>query len=496
MQFIADLQIHSKYARAVSPEMTLPNIHAWAKRKGISLMATGDWTHPMWFREIERDLEECGNGLLQLRAEIARKNLDASPVSLGEVSQITSKPLSSSQSGAALNFPDSPHATESPYFLLASEVSSIYTQNGKGRRVHTLIWVPSLDAARKVGQEMTKRGCNLMSDGRPIIPLTSIQVAELVFSIEPKALVIPAHAWTPWFSVFGSMSGFDSIAEAFGEYADRIYAVETGLSSNPSMNWQIKELDNRRIVSFSDAHSGPKIGREATVFEIPDGKLSYDAIYQAIKGDADAVSPKHSNKPTIAYTIEFYPEEGKYHYTGHRACNVRLNPSETKAKGTTCPVCGKPLTQGVMQRVEELAGRSEADLKLKVEKVKLTQNGPEVAMTKSAAFPDRPGFVMLVPLQETIAEAIGSPVSSGKTQLIYNTLTDKLGGEFNVLLHNAKDEIAKYSNERVALGVEKVRTGDIVIDPGYDGVFGVVKIWKDGDTAGLVDKTKEQLSMF
>jgi PHP family Zn ribbon phosphoesterase len=386
---------------------------------------------------------------------------------------------------------------------------------------------------------MTKRGCNLMSDGRPIIPLSCIQVAELVFSIEPKALVFPAHAWTPWFSTFGSMSGFNSISEAFGEYADRIYAVETGLSSNPSMNWQIGELDHRTIVSFSDAHSGPKLGREATVFEIPEGKLSYDAVYEAIKrgfGSASVtnenldVSPvslpsatlrastemrvypepvegqsgatqnfvrsPQTDKPSIAYTIEFYPEEGKYHFTGHRACNIRYGSDETKTKGVTCPVCGKPLTQGVVQRVEELSNRSETDLKLEAVNLQLNENGPEIKMTKSLAFPNRPPFVMLVPLQEIISEAIGSPVTSKKTQFHYQNLTDKLGSEFNVLLHTRKEQIAEFSNPEIAEGVEKVRTGDITIDPGYDGVFGVVKIWKSEKDKALVDKSKEQLSMF
>ena len=363
MQVIADLQLHSRFSRAVSPQMTLPNIAMWAKRKGIGLVATGDWTHPIWFREIERDLEELGNGLLALKSQ------------------------------------------KTPLFLLATEVSCIYSQGGKVRRIHTLIWVPTLESARKISQEMTKRGCNLMSDGRPIVGLTSIQIAELVLSIEPKALIIPAHAWTPWFSVYGSLGGFKSIDEAFGPYAKYIYAVETGLSSNPAMNWRIKELDNRAIVSFSDAHSGPKLGREATVFDVD--KLTYGAIYEAI-----------SKQRNIAYTIEFYPEEGKYHYTGHRACGIRWSPEESKKKGITCPVCGKPLTQGVMQRVEELSGRSEEDLKL------VKTNDKRIA---SKTFPNRPPFVSLVPLQEIISESIGSPVTSPKVQVVYVALTDALG---------------------------------------------------------------------
>jgi uncharacterized protein (TIGR00375 family) len=435
MQVIADLQLHSKYSRAVSPQMVLPQICAWTKRKGMGLVATGDWTHPLWMREIQANLEETGKGLLKLKTG----------------------------------------APDDPLFLLASEVSCIYTQNGKGRRVHTLIWVPTITSALKINKEMTKQGCNLMSDGRPIIGLSSIQVADLVLNIEPKALVIPAHAWTPWFSVFGSKSGFDSIEEAYGPYAKNIYAVETGLSSNPAMNWRIKELDHRSILSFSDAHSGPKLGRESTVFDVKE--LSYNSIYDAIKQDGPS---------KIAYTIEFYPEEGKYHWSGHRTCNIRWSPEETEKHGTTCPVCGKPLIEGVEQRVSKLASRSEKDLKL-------TRKG---MMISSSAFPKRPPFVMLVPLQEIISECIGSPVASPKVQAPYMHLTDALGGEFNVLLNATHSEIANLVGERIAVGVDKVRSGDIVIDPGYDGVFGVVKLWRDGEQKPLVDTSKVQLSIL
>jgi uncharacterized protein (TIGR00375 family) len=442
MQVIADLQLHSKYSRAVSPDMILPEIAAWTRRKGMGLVATGDWTHPLWFREIQANLEELGNGLLKLK--------DAAPTD--------------------------------PLFLLATEVSCIYSQGGKGRRIHTLIWVPSLSSAEKINKEMTRQGCNLLSDGRPIIGLTSIQVAELVLTIEPKALIIPAHAWTPYFAVFGSMSGFNSLEEAYGPYAKNIYAVETGLSSSPSMNWRIMELDNRSIVSFSDAHSGPKLGREATVFEL--SEFSYESIYQAIKQEG-------SQK--IAYTIEFYPEEGKYHWSGHRTCNIRWGPSDTAKNGTTCPVCGKPLTQGVEQRVDQLASRSEAELELSNYPIIQLSNVKAIGSKK---FPNRPPFVSVVPLQEIISECIGSPVASPKVQTPYRQLTDALGGEFTVLLHSTHEDIAKIAGERVAAGIEKVRKGDLVVDPGYDGVFGVVKLWREGEEKPLVDATKEQLSIF
>ncbi len=451
MHIVADLQLHSRFSRAVSPKMTLSTIAAWAGRKGIRLVATGDWTHPMWFREIQANLEETGNGLLKLKVNSSSLMVDSKQEK--KIQTVNHEP-----------------STVHPLFLLATEVSSIYSQGGKLRRVHTLVWVPTIASADKINKEMTKRGCNLMADGRPIVGLSCIQLAELVLSQEPKALLIPAHAWTPHFSVFGSASGFDSISEAFGPYAKNVYAVETGLSSNPAMNWRIGELDHRSIVSFSDAHSGPKLGREATVFNL--SEITYENIYQAIV-----------TQNNISYTIEFYPEEGKYHYSGHRTCGIRWAPEETKQKGKTCPVCGKPLTQGVMQRVEELASLSEEDLGL----------FKNENMTYSRKFPNRPPFAMLVPLGEIIAEAIGSPVGSPKVAFEYDRLVNQLGGEFSILLQASVASISKIAGSRIAEGVEKVRRGDIVIDPGYDGVFGVVKIWGEGTAK---DASKEQLTMF
>jgi PHP family Zn ribbon phosphoesterase len=499
MYIITDLQLHSKFSRAVSKDMTIPGIYEWAKRKGIHLVATGDWTHPLWMKEIQENLEEMGTGLLRIKNQSSVFGSQFSDTS----SSVVRVPVADKLKTDKQKSENRQQKTDNrdPLFLLATEVSCIYTQGGKGRRIHTLIWVPTIDSALKINKEMAKRGCNLMSDGRPIIGLTSIEVAELVFSIESKALVIPAHAWTPWFGAYGSMSGFDSLAEEFGPYADRIYAVETGLSSNPSMNWQIKELDHRSIVSFSDAHSGPKLGREASVFSIPDGKLSYQAVYEAITepgrlGKLGGLGDVKNNNCRIAYTIEFYPEEGKYHYTGHRTCNIRWGPEETKEKGTTCPVCGKPLTQGVVQRVEELAGRTETELQLASKCQSVNASGVELNMMYSKAFPNRPPFVMLVPLQEIIAECIGSPVTSNKTQAIYMKLTDHFQGEFAVLLSATQDEIEKIAGERIAVGITKVRSGDIIIDPGYDGVFGVVKLWKEGEEKPLIDASKEQLSLF
>ncbi len=450
MKVVADLQLHSKYSRAVSPQMMIPYIWDWAKRKGIGLIATGDWTHPLWMREIKANLIEDGSGLLKLKAE-----------------------------------------EEGPLFLLATEISSIYSQGGKGRRIHNLIWAPSLITADKITQELIRRGANLISDGRPIVGLTSIQIAELVFSIDPSCLIIAAHCWTPWFSLYGSESGFDSIDECFGQFAKNIYAVETGLSSDPAMNWRIKELDNRSILSFSDAHSGPKLGREATVFELKE--LSYTAVREAIMQKTDNKEQITKNK--IAYTVEFYPEEGKYHWTGHRNCGIKQKPEETRKNGTQCPVCGRKLTVGVMHRVDDLAGRSEEELRLSVVINKLSDDGIDVRMTKSDAFPNRPPYVNMVPLQEIIAETIGGLPTSQKVQDEYRKLTDGLGSEFRVLLESSIPGITNISGERIAQAIHKVRIGDIVVDPGYDGVFGKVKIWEEKKEQKPQDE-KKQLSFF
>ncbi len=438
MRIIADLHLHSRFSRAVSREMTIQNLYAHGRRKGIGLIATGDWTHPLWMKEIEQELEETGDGLLALKGK-----------------------------------------KEGPKFLLSTELSCIFSQNGKTRRVHTLVWVPSIASAIKISQEITKRGGNVLSDGRPILGFTLTQLAELVFTSEPDALIIPAHIWTPWFSVYGKMGGFDSLKEAFGEYEKYIYAVETGLSSSPDMNWRIGELDTRSIVSFSDAHSGPKLGREATIFSMQ--TLSYNNISAALKNYRN--DPQF---PHIESTIEFYPEEGKYHYSGHRDCHIRLTPDEVEQKGTTCPVCGKPLTQGVMQRVFELATRS-------VTAKKTTTDGlshyKDVGST-------RPPFIMLVPLMEIIAESLGRPVTSPRVQEHYDALIREFTSDFTVLMHTPLDAIMRVTIPEIADGIRKVRTGDIVIDPGYDGIFGVVKIWKSDTDKALVSAAGEQVSMF
>ncbi|HBB76926.1 MAG: hypothetical protein A2186_03470 [Candidatus Levybacteria bacterium RIFOXYA1_FULL_41_10] len=428
MQIVADLHLHSKYSRAVSPSMTLPVMAKFAKQKGINLLTTGDFTHPLWLREIKDALKEEGEGVFALKKEDIETR-----------------------------------------FILSVEVSSIYSQGGKVRRIHSLLFAPSIEAAEKINQELVKRGCNIHSDGRPIVGLTPQNLVEIILSVDKDCFLIPCHVWTPWFSLYGSMSGFDSIDECFGNYASEIFAIETGLSSDPSMNWRIKELDGRSIVSFSDAHSSMKMGREATVFVPKDGisndkflisNLKYDDIRLALMQDPKA-------KLKVGYTIEFYPEEGKYHFTGHRNCGVSQSPQETKEKGTTCPVCKKPLTVGVMHRVEELAGKEEDFA------VKPNATGLKWITDKAKLHPP---FIRLVPLNEIIAEVIKSPVSSPKVARIFDDLIQRFGSEMTVLLKADDLGIEKESGSEISDAIMKVRRGEIFIKPGFDGEYGIVKI--------------------
>lgn len=423
MRILADLQLHSRFSRAVSPQMVVPVISSWASKKGIGLIATGDWTHPLWFRELEANLEEAGEGVYKAK--------------------------------------DAPEG--SPLFLLSTEVSSIYSQGGKVRKIHTLIFAPNFEVAGKINKELSLRGANLLSDGRPIVGLSAKAVAEIALSVDKKCLIIPAHAWTPHFSLFGSVSGFDSIAECFQELSPEIYAIETGLSSDPAMNWRIEDLDSRRIVSFSDAHSPAKLGREATVFEV--NEVSFSAIRNAVTGEGP---------DKIAYTIEFYPEEGKYHYTGHRNCNVVYSPNQTRKLGTVCPVCGRPLTVGVMSRVEALA---KGDIETESEK---DEFGVRWIRDKEGK---RTPYVMIVPLLEILSEALGAGVGTQTVLTVYEQLTSSLGSEFKVLLEKSLADIERVAGAKVAEGIGKVRSGDISIEPGYDGVFGKVKIWKEEEEA-------------
>lgn len=412
-KIVADLHLHSAYARATSKELNFDTLTDWAKLKGINLLSSADFTHPLWADEIKSKLKEEGNGFFSY------KNLN---------------------------------------FILGAEVSCIFSQGGKLRRVHLLLFVPSLASMEKVNHELGKRG-KLASDGRPILGLSARNVLEILLEADENSIMIPAHAWTPWFGVLGQNGGFNSLEEAFLDLSEKIYAIETGLSSDPEMNWRISELDNRSIVSFSDAHSPAKMGRELTIFDM---EPSYLGLLNALKNQG------------IEQTIEFYPEEGKYHFNGHRNCNFSETPGETvKRESLLCPVCKKPLTIGVMHRVEQLAEKDR----------------PEGYQAK-----DRPPFSKFVPLLEILTEVEGTASVSAKVKTKFFDLTSKLGSELDILLQHRLEDIEKVSeNPRLSEAIGKVRSGKISIDPGYDGVFGHVQIWKRD--SGKNDSKSEQKSL-
>lgn len=425
MQIVADFHQHSKYSRATSPKLDLITMATWADKKGIQIIGSGDWTHPLWFKEIETNLSEKTHGLFTLK----------------------NKPLS---------------MKNEVYFILTTEISSIYTQGGKTRRVHNLVFSPSIQTCKQISQALIKRGCNIMSDGRPIIGLSSKELLELCLEIDPAIMFVPAHIWTPWFSLFGSKSGFNSIKECFEDLSSHIYAIETGLSSDPWMNWQISELDNKAIISSSDAHSGPKLGREATVFiskKKPIHELTYTDFSNALK-----------NKPSsviLGYTIEFFPEEGKYHYSGHRLCNISLSPQEVKKNGIVCPKCKKPLTIGVEDRVAELASTLYSDKDLDI---KENQYGMSFVIDKNHT---KTPYVSLIPLAEILLHITGSPKTS---ENMYEKLVEGLGSEFDVLMKASLEEIASYSNTSVSYAISNLRKRNVKVVPGYDGVFGTISL--------------------
>ena len=424
MKFIADLQIHSKYSRATSQQMILEEIDYWAHDKGIFLMGTGDFTHPDWFKEIKEKLEPSEPGLFKLKDQFKRFTLR------GELSQTR--------------------------FMLTVEISSIYSRPSaqlgikKTHRVHNMIFAPDMETAEKINTHLGWIG-NLRSDGRPILGLDSEELAKIVFNINPKAVVVPAHAWTPWFSVFGSMSGFDSIEECFGDYAKHIFAVETGLSSDPAMNWRLSQLDNISLVSNSDSHSLQRIGREANIFDI---EPSYDNVIEAIKS--------RDPKKFLA-TIEFFPEEGKYHLDGHRLCGVVFEPEESKKHKDICPKCGKKLTIGVMNRVEKLADRP--PLKVEVEGY-------------LHRYENRIPFYNLVPLDEVVAKALGLGTGSVKVKSEYQNLIKSFGGEFKVLMEINPEEMKRAGiDNKIIEGVLAIRDGRVHFNPpGFDGEYGKIEL--------------------
>ena len=462
MEFVADLHLHSKYSRAVSQQMILPEMAKWAVKKGIDILTTGDWTHPLWLREIKSQLEEKEEGMYGLKSQIANSK-----------SQINSNDQNS-------------NIQKEPLFILTTEISSIYKQGEKLRRIHNLLFAPSLEAASKISAELLKRGCNLSADGRPIIGISSKNLLELILGIDEKCMLIPCHVWTPHFGIYGSASGFDSLTEAFEELSPHIFGIETGLSSDPEMNWQIEELKSRCILSFSDAHSLPKMGREAAVFvENKNGPpaggsnsgITYDDISAAIKREKNS-------KLRVGYTIEFYPEEGKYHFSGHRNCKVVFGPEDIKTKGNICPICKRRLTEGVLYRLGQL---SKEDLLNRVEQ-KYNSSGLRWYTDKMKIHPP---FVKLVPLNEIVAESMDATVLSEKVKIKFDELCLEFGSEINILLKTPLAEIEKKFGEKIAEGIAKVRKGDILIDPGYDGEYGKVKIWSQKNQESEKEEEKK-----
>lgn len=429
MRFIADLQLHSKYSRATSKDMVPENMALWAQIKGIQVLGTGDFTHPAWLKELKEKLEPAEPGLYRLKAAF------------------TPKPVE----GIVFN-------RDKMRFLVTGEISNIYSRGGRGRRVHNLIWLPSLEVAAEINTKLSWIG-NLKSDGRPIIGLDSEELAKIVLGVSPEAMVVSAHAWTPWFSVFGSMSGFDSLDECYGAFSKYIYAVETGLSSDPPMNWRLSQLDRVALTSNSDSHSLQRLGREANVFE--GEAVDYPNIMEAFKNASpNKLADGSYDRTTLKLkeTVEFYPEEGKYHYDGHRLCKVRFSPQESKQHQNLCPKCGKPLTIGVMNRVEAIADRP---LGAKPEKT----------------IPYR----SLVSLDEVIAEAFGQGKATKKVFEEYFSLVRQLGSEFFVLLDASRADIERVSSADIAEGVMRVREGRLTIAPGYDGEYGTITIFEEAE---------------
>lgn len=418
MRFIADFHIHSRYSRATSPSMEVGALAKWARKKGIGLIGTGDFTHPLYFSNLKTQLEPKENGLFQLKS-------DGSDV----------------------------------FFVLTSEVSNIYSQGGRLRKIHNLIFAPSLEVVEKINKKLGSLG-NISSDGRPIFGFPAIDLVKMLMDISQDCLVVPAHAWTPWFSIFGANSGFDSIEECFGDEARHIYAIETGLSSNPGMNWRCSSLDGITLLSNSDAHSPSKIGREANVF---DCNLSYYDIIDAIK---------KKDKKRFLFTIEFFPEEGKYHYDGHRECKISLSPRETKTNGDICPVCNKRITVGVMHRVEDLADRKEG-------------------LIPNNSIPYR----SLIPLEEIISEALERGIGTESVAREYERLIAEGGSEFRILLDLSRDDLSAFVPAKILDGIIRVREGRVKIAPGYDGVYGKIKIFEDKETA-TEEEPLEQMGLF
>lgn len=416
MRMIADFHLHSRYSRATSKDMDVETLARWAKKKGISLLGTGDFTHPAYLTELRSKLEPLGNGFLRLKKE-----------------------------------------DQGVRFILTTELSNIYSQGGKVRRIHTLIFAPSLEVVQTLSSKLGNLG-KISSDGRPIFGFSAKDLAKMVLDISPDCMIIPAHAWTPWFSIFGANSGFDSIEECFGEMTPFIYAIETGLSSDPEMNWRLSALDRITLISNSDAHSPNRLGREANAFH---GPLDYRELTETLRT---------KDRKRFLFTLEFFPEEGKYHYDGHRDCGVVFAPSQTRTHQYLCPKCHKKLTVGVMHRVEDLADR------------------PEGFVPKNAI-----PSIHLIPLEEIIAEGLSKRVGTKVVETEYERLLERGGSEFQILLDAPPDELQSYVPPKVLEAIIRMRQGKVSILPGHDGVYGKISLFPE---EAEDEKTTEQLKLF
>lgn len=426
MKYIADLHVHSKYSRATSRNCDLEHLQLWAKRKGITVVGTGDFTHPAWRAELNDKLVPAEEGLYRLKeADLEDEFL---PPAAGEVR-----------------------------FLLTVEISSIYKKNDRVRKVHNVLFAPSLEVAEKIAKRLEEIG-NVKSDGRPILGLDSRDLLEITVECSEDAYLVPAHIWTPHFSMLGSRSGFDSMEECFEDLTDLIFAVETGLSSDPPMNWRLSDLDKVVLISNSDAHSPGKLGREANLF---DTELSYFGIRRALERE---------DRDAFKGTIEFFPEEGKYHYDGHRNCKQRMNPSETIAAGGLCPVCGKKVTLGVMHRVEELADRE-------------LDGRPE----------GKDDFINLIPLQEVLSEILQKGPNTKTVMKEYVSCLQNLGSELAILKDVSLEKVGRLGPPLLREALDRMRRGDVQLFAGYDGEYGKFSIFTKGEREKLMARSQGKL---
>ncbi len=424
MNYIADLHIHSHFSRATSKECNLPGLDRWAQIKGVSVVGTGDCTHPEWLDELKTSLQPSeSDGLYRLKPELRR--LDEVPES----------------------------CRSDVLFMITGEVSSIYKRAGAVRKVHSIILFPDLDSAIKVHETLDEIG-NVRSDGRPILGLDPRKLLEICLDASPKSMLIPAHIWTPWFSMLGSKSGFDSLEECFGDLAEHITAIETGLSSDAPMNWRVSNLDRVTLISNSDLHSPSNLGRNATIFH---GIPGYGNIRAAL------ADPTPEN---FGGTIDMFPEEGKYHCDGHRKCGVCLEPEESLEHDCICPECGKPLTLGVLHRVVELADRGKDQL-------------PE----------NIPPFEYIIPLPEILAGIFDCGVNTKRVRTVYNDLITQHGPELQILRSLEPEKLDGNGNELLPEAIRRLRDGNVIRKPGFDGEYGVIRLFEHGET----DKIKQKI---